>query len=202
MGALDTRIRRPFACAGLAVLAFVLAAGYVSMGAEAQAGTPTAEATGQLLIRGEAVEGIVLEKRNMDGSVDDRDRPVRLDRPEPSVTLPAGRYRVQEVRLRGGYRCHPPGLIVDLGADTPREVGWFVIGPDQPHELHLGAPLKPVLKVIRENRDVRMSYVLADVSGGEFWHYASSDFGCGPVAEFSVYRGGERVGGGVLGPFG
>ena len=157
---------------------------------------------GRLVIEGEAIECLVLVKRNADPRLY-LDDTIPLDHPEPSVVIPVGEYRVKEVRLQGGYHCYPfLDGIRDPETGESREVGWFRVSPDRPHVLHIGAPLKPTLRVFRENRNLRMAYHLADVSGQEFWWYVPENFGCGPVASFSVYRGDLLVGSGSLGPYG
>jgi hypothetical protein len=162
----------------------------------------TADATvGQLVIEGQAIEGLVLEKR-VSVLRAGQENLVRLDRPGPSVLVPAGEYRVQEVRLRGLYRCSPPGRIGDPVTGQVREVGWFSIQPDKPYTIRVGAPLKPTLRVFRCDRTLRMGYQLSDVSGQEFWNYLPANFQGGKMADFAVYSGDELVGSGAICEYG
>ena len=153
-------------------------------------------ATGRLVIEGEAVESLVLERRS-----DPRD-PLELHQPAPSVTIPPGEYRVKEVHLHGGYRCYPPARICDGQSDEVREVGWFTVGTDTPYVLRVGAPLKPTLRVFRENRTLRFAYDLLDVSGQEYWLYFPADFGCEKIASLSICREGQVIGSDILAPNG
>jgi len=167
------------------------------VGAEIEPATSTIDPPmGQLVLEGEAVEYLILEKRS------DPTSPIHLRQPAPDVAIPAGEYRVKEVRLQGGYRCHPPGRIGDSETDEVREVGWFTVGADTPYVLRIGAPLKPTLKVVRENRTLRMAYSLLDASEQEFWTYYPQDGGREKLASFSVYCGGQLVGSGILDPGG
>lgn len=169
----------------------------VLVGAEVEPGGSTTDpAMGRLVLEGEAIERLILEKRS------DSTSPIHLHQPAPSVPIPAGDYRVKEVRLQGGYRCLPPRGIADLETDEVREVGWFTVGADTPYVLRIGAPLKPTLKVVRENRSLRMAYSLLDASEQEFWTYYPQDGGREKIADFSVYCGGQLVGSGILDPGG
>lgn len=179
---------------------FVHVATSLSIEAETKPGAPNVDpAMGRLVIHGKAIEYLVLAKRTSNQRFDAANT-IRLDRPEPNVAIPAGEYRVQEVQLQGGYRCVPPQAIGDPETVKTREVGWFTVSPDKPYVLAMGAPLKPTLKVYRVGHHLRMAYFLSDVSGQEFWNYTPQDFGCGPVASFSVYQSDQLVGSGSLAP--
>jgi hypothetical protein len=156
---------------------------------------------GELLIEGEAIERLLLEKkpgRYADGN----ENLVKLVEPGPRVSLPAGEYRVYEVRLRGLYVCWPSEKIGEALSSKVRVVGWFTISPDKPHTIHLGAPLKPILRVCRSDRTLRMAYDLHDVSGREFWTYQPVDFHGGKMADITVYSGHKLVGSGLLSEYG
>lgn len=159
------------------------------------------QTTGRLILQGDAVECLVLAKHGS-GPVPDPANLIRLDRPGPSVEIPAGEYHVQEVRLQGGYRCAPPGRVTDGFTGETRETGSFNVSPEKPYVLDVGAPLKPTLKVIREGRTLRVAYSLLDRSGREFWTYVPDDFGCGPVATLSVHCRDRLVGSASMAPFG
>ena len=185
----------------LALLAIFVHITGLLVGNEIERGVSTADpttepTTGRLVIEGEAVESLVLEKRS-----DPRD-PLELHHPAPSVAIPPGEYRVKEVHLEGGYRCYPPGRICDGETDEVRDVGWFTVGTDTPYVLRVGAPLKPTLRVIRENRTLRIAYDLLDVSGQELWRYFPADYGREKMASLSVYREGQLIGSDILAPSG
>ena len=190
----------PWLCAVLFLL-HPSAAGR-SQGAETKPAAPhDAPAVGRLSIEGEAIERLVLEKRQRSGPWEGDNR-ITLDRPAASVEIPAGEYRVQQVHLRGGYRCDPPARVVDGITGQTRELGWFTVTPDKPYVLRVGAPLKPTLKVVREGRTLWMAYDLLDRSGREFWRYLPQDFGSRTVATLSVYSRDRLVGSGAVDPCG
>lgn len=173
-----------------------------SLFAGPQAVKPTSDPSlCQLNIEGKFIETLTLEKRRADHRFDPTN-PMVIARPGPRVDLPAGEYRVQEVCLLGGYRCHPPASIEDGETGEVREVGWFTVDTDTPYVLRIGAPLKPALDVVRENRTLSMAYRLLDASEQEHWRYFPEDCGRETRASVSIYRGDQLVGSGALAPAG
>ncbi|NQT11667.1 MAG: hypothetical protein HQ582_02890 [Planctomycetes bacterium] len=192
-----TKNRRWLSWVGVVLLGILVQVPSRLLGAEMEPGAPTDDPPmGRLVIEGQAIERLILEKRS------DPSNRTHLRQPGPSVAIAPGEYRVREVRLRGGYRCFPPGRIGDGETGEVREVGWFTVGTDTPHVLRIGAPLKPTLTVVRENRTVRMAYSLLDASEQELWQYIPEDFGREKLASYSVCRGGQLVGSGALAPGG
>ena len=192
-----TKNRRGLSWVRLMLLAILIHVANPLAGAEREPGASAIEPTmGRLVLEGEAIESLILEKRS------DYNNPVHLRHPSPGVVIPVGEYRVSEVKLQGGYSCHPPGYIGDSDTDEVREVGWFTVGTDKPYVLRIGAPLKPTLKVIRENRTLRMVYSLLDVSEQKHWVYVPESFGSEQMADFTVYRGDQLVGSSILAPGG
>ncbi len=157
--------------------------------------------TGQLVIEGRGIERLTLEKRGAKWRFG-MPAPRELHRPGPKVSLAAGEYRVTDVRLEGGYRCCPPQRIGDPQGGEPEEVGWFTVGPDKPHVLRIGAPLKPTLRVARDGRILRMAYDLMDASAAMGWYYVPEQGWNGPMAHFTVSCRGQVVGSGTLGAYG
>ena len=103
----------------------------------------------------------------------------RITRPEETVKLPPGEYRLQEVRLRGGYTYYNRGI--------PRYT-WTTVAADKPATLKVGAPLVPTLRVQRQGRILQLSYELRG-SGGET--YTGGDRSKPPT--FAVYKGDKKI---------
>jgi hypothetical protein len=103
----------------------------------------------------------------------------RITRPEETIELPPGEYRVQQVRLEGGYTCNNMGVS---GYD------WVTVAADKPATLKVGAPLIPTVKVQREGRILRLSYELRGV-GGEI--YTGGNRSKPPT--FAVYKGQTQI---------
>jgi hypothetical protein len=165
------------------------------LGAEIEPQASTADPPmGRLVLEGEGIERLVLEKPS------DPRNPIHLRQPASEVVIAPGEYRVREVHLKGGYHCYPPASVSEHG--TVREVSRFTIDADTPCVLRIGAPLKPTLKVVRENRTLRMAYSLLDASEKWYWIYTPEDFGREKIADFSVCRDGQTVASGALDPGG
>jgi hypothetical protein len=108
-------------------------------------------------------------------------------RPDKVLRLPAGRYRVQQVKLDGGYTSN---------ARYPRpDDGWFEVTPENPYELAVGAPLSPTVTARREGQYLNMKYSLVDAGGRE---YAKTD-GVPQLRvppRFTVYMDDQEIGSG------
>lgn len=147
----------------------------VLLSAESEPEQPLADPTAcQLNIVGKFVEKLVL--------VDEAGHTKQLNQPGPSVTLPAGQYRVSQVELKGGFQCTVAGT---------EESDLFRLTPDEPHELQVGAPLNPSAKVTRQGRLLELDYQLLDVSGHS---YTNQDRENPP--RFTVHKNGQEIGSG------
>lgn len=102
----------------------------------------------------------------------------RITRPEAAIELPPGEYRLQQVRLEGGY-SHSRRVS---GYD------WVTVAADKPATLKVGAPLIPAVKAQREGRILRLSCELLG-AGGEA--YTSTDRSKPPT--FTVYKGQKKI---------
>lgn len=143
------RSRSAGPCAGLAVLALLATS---PAAAEQRAARSGADASAcQLNIEGEAIEKLML--RSQAG------RLIPVNRPGPSVSLPAGRYFVQEVHLRGGFRSY-------LRRATSQD--WFTLAPSEPCQLKVGAPLTPHVDVKRRGKFLTMHYQLRDAGNRSY----------------------------------
>jgi len=102
----------------------------------------------------------------------------RITRPEETIELPPGEYRLQQARLKGGYTY------------SRRVSGndWVTVAADKPATLKVGGPLVLTLKVQRQGRILQFSSELHGV-GGEA--YTSADRSKPPT--FAVYKGQKEI---------
>ncbi|HUV64563.1 MAG TPA: hypothetical protein VMW24_11740 [Sedimentisphaerales bacterium] len=159
-------------CGGAALLILVLfcTAAMVNLCNAEETGTKDPP-TGVLTLEGNHLDYIELLAR--DGHTE------RITRPEATLELPPGEYRLQQARLKGSYTYN--GMGVPGGA-------WVTVAADKPATLKVGGPLVPTLKVQRQGRILRLSYELRGV-GGEA--YTGGDRSKPPT--FAVYKGQKEV---------
>ena len=138
---------------------------------EAQEAMKQNSAVGEIKLQGENIEYLVLVRK--DG------RRETISRPKVTVKLPVGEYRLQEVRLRGGYICR--------SSRTPTR-DWITVAEDKPAVLKVGAPLKQTVKAQRRGRILALNYELLGV-GGEM--YVSANRSKPPT--FTVYKGDKEI---------
>jgi hypothetical protein len=103
----------------------------------------------------------------------------RITRPEETVKLPPGEYRLQQVRLKGGYTYYNRGISAYI---------WTTVAADKPATFKVGAPLVPTIKVQRQGRILRFSYELLG-AGGEA--YSKGDRSNPPT--FAIYKGDKQI---------
>ncbi len=169
------RSRAAIARGILAALLFQLSAATGAFPAESGAQAPRPEdVAGQLEIKGKLIEKLVLESDTGDVR--------QIDQPGTSVTLPAGRYRLREVHLKGGYRCR---------RYPPPDEEWLALSPEEPCPLEVGAPLRPQVEVARWGRFLRMDYEVRDAGGRS---YIGRDLANPP--QFAVFLGDRKIGSG------
>ncbi len=97
-------------------------------------------------------------------------------------SLPAGRYRVTQVELTGGYRC----TVTGTGEDDA-----FQLVPGKPCELKVGAPLNPSVKVTRQGRLLMMNYQLLDAGGRTYSNQNRTN-----PPRFAVFKDDQEIGSG------
>ncbi len=144
----------------------------------AQGGEPgegTSE-TCELRIEGRLIEKLIL--------VDRRGAPHEIDRPKGSVSLPPGKYRIQQVTLEDGYSHVPRG-----------QEGWFSLTPGRTHPLAVGAPLRSQLDLKRTGRTFQLNHRLVD---GEGRLYFRGLAGLLDPPQFTVRQGGRQIGSGTF----
>ena len=129
-------------------------------------------AVGELKLEGKHIERLVLSQK--DGGTK------KFDKPGETIKLPVGEYRLQEVRLQGGYSCRIMTPISDAN--------WVTIAEDKPAVLKVGAPLKQTVEVRRQGSLLLLNYKLLG-AGGEAY---TSDNRSDPPG-FSVYKGDKKI---------
>jgi hypothetical protein len=128
----------------------------------------------QLDIEGSHIDRLTLESRS--GQIR------HIASPGPRVMLPAGTYCVRQVDLKRGYRF--------IGSSAP-DPGWFTLSPETPHQLKVGAPLTPSVKVARWGRFLTLDYQLLDAGGRVYRGGQSVN-----RPQFTTYRGDREIGSG------
>jgi hypothetical protein len=171
MATTNTQSARRFAFLLAFAVAWLSIVGNVSAGEVAER-SPNAAATCRLNIQGSPVEALTL--------IDEQGIRKHLQEPGSSVSLPAGRYRIERIELKNGFECYDYGVTDD---------SWFTLAPDKPHDLHLGTPFKAEVTGTRQGRIIVLSYELRGASG---YKYVPSGRTIKP--RFTVYRGDRMLG--------
>jgi hypothetical protein len=164
------------ACGGLSVV--LLLFGAAALGAAEQTKPPPAPDAPacRLNIQGKFVEWLML--------VDEQDRQELLHVQGDRVAVEPGRYRVREVQLKGGYHSY---------VSSDREEDWFTVGPGSPHQLKVGAPLTPKVRVTRQGPLLKLDYQLLDAGGR---NYSNRESVTSP--RFTVYKDGREIASGAF----
>lgn len=127
---------------------------------------------GELNLQGQHIERLVLSQK--DGGRK------KFDKPGETIKLPVGEYRLQEVRLQGGYSC---------GITTPiSDANWVTVGQDKPAVLKVGAPLKQTVELKRQGSLLVLNYKLLGAAGEK---YTQADRNKPPT--FTVYKAGKEI---------
>jgi hypothetical protein len=130
------------------------------------------QGTGKLRLEGRNIERLTLQRK--DGHAE------QIARPEEIIELPVGEYRLQDVRLEGGFIYNGHSLVYN----------WLAITEGKPAVLRVGAPLKQTVSIKRRGPILELGYKLAGV-GGETYAVMRSKH-----PAFTVFRGEKKVGGG------
>ena len=136
--------------------------------------SPPDGATCQLILDGQGIEKLVLERENRGTYT--------KDVTGPSLWLEPGRYRVLQVTLKGGFNH-----------DARGEAEWFTLSSDEPHHLRAGAPLTPRVDVKRQGRLLNLDYRLVDAAGRR---YRNTDRTHPP--RFTISTGGQQIASGLF----
>jgi hypothetical protein len=159
-------------------VAMGLVAAAVTHGAEPP--RPASAGNGTLEIAGKGIEKLVLSGPRAG-------QEQNLDRPGPSVSLPAGQYSVKQIVLQGsfeGLRPVRPGSFPDIVQ--------FTIAPGQSYRLKIGTPLTSTVTVKRRGSVLRLDYEMVDAGG---WKYSPRG-GRQDPPRVNIYQGDELVGSG------
>ncbi len=138
---------------------------------QAQEANKQNSALGELKLQGKYINYLVLRRK--DGHSE------KFNRPSEAIEMPVGEYRLQEVRLKGGYTCR---LLSVPGRD------WVRVSEDKPSMLKVGAPLEQTVKAKRQGRILVLDYELVG-AGGE--KYTGGDRSKPPT--FTVYKGDKEI---------
>jgi hypothetical protein len=107
-----------------------------------------------------------------------------FDRPGRQVSMPVGRYRIEQVELQGDYQASR------FTADAEH---WLEITADRARQLRVDGLVKPTVEITRQGRLLELDYLLADSSGSAF---TSHDQISPP--RFTVYKGDQRIASGAF----
>lgn len=128
--------------------------------------------TGELKLEGKSINRLILQRQDNNGREEFR-------RPEQIIKLPTGKYYLHEVHLEGGYICY---------ASRESKLLQVNVTPDEPGTLKIGAPLKQIINVNRQGRNLVMNYELLGVGGEK---YTGGNRSQPPT--FTVYKGNKKI---------
>ena len=114
--------------------------------------TQEERAMGELKIEGGHIEYLALKDKNGKNK--------RFNNPEETIYLPAGKYGLNHVRLKGGYSC---GISTRITGNNS-----ITVTQDKPAVLKVGAPLKQTINVKRQGSILVMDYHLTGIGGREY----------------------------------
>lgn len=129
--------------------------------------------SGELRLEGKHIECLVLRRK--DGPTQ------RFDNPGETVRLPIGEYRIQDIRLKGGYNYS------HIRTST---YNWVTVTKDKQAALKVGAPLKQTVKIERQGPVLVLDYELIGVGGETYAGMRNIR----PM--FTIFKGEKKVGGG------
>jgi hypothetical protein len=125
---------------------------------------------GELKLEGQHVERLTLRRK--DGQTE------QFNEPAGTIKLAVGEYRLQDVRLKGGftYNIHSASTY-----------NWVTVTEGKPAILKVGAPLKQTVKIERQGPILSLDYYLTGVGGETYGSMRSKR----PV--FTVFKGDKEV---------
>jgi hypothetical protein len=126
---------------------------------------------GELKLEGNHIERLVLHRR--DG------RTEQFNEPAETIKLTIGEYRLQEVRLKGGFNCN------SIISST---YNWVTVTEDESAVLKVGAPLKQMLEVKRRGKALVLDYKLLGIGGESY-----TKQGRNKPPRLIVYNGDEEI---------
>jgi hypothetical protein len=147
-----------------------------AFGEEAREEKGQEPAQGELKIEGKYIKQLVL--KGEDGAS------IKFDQPAESIKVAAGKYRLWEIQLEGGYACQR-WLVPDQN--------WVEVGEDKPAALKVGAPLKQIVKAERQGRVLALNYKLVGMGGESYTNFDRSK-----PPTFTVYKGDKKIASGTF----
>jgi hypothetical protein len=148
------------------------------LGDPATGQAPTGPGYGQLIVGSDSVKSLTVVDELGKYRVFDFD----FDQPGKSVSLPEGKYRLEEVKLTGSF---------NICRFTPEGEHWLQITSGKPQQLRIDDLLKPTVSVTRQGRLLELDYALLDADGAA---YATKDTSNPP--RFTVFKDGQEIGSG------
>jgi hypothetical protein len=128
-------------------------------------------AKGELRLEGKHIERLVLYRKY--GCTE------QFDEPDNTIKLAVGEYRLQDVRLKGGFISN---------SVRTSSYDWLTIVENEPAVLKVGAPLKQMLKVKRRGKALVLDYKLLGI-GGESYNNTERD----KPPKLIIYNGDEEI---------
>ena len=137
------------------------------------------QALGELKIEGHYISELVLCRK--DGHIEKFTTP--NEELNEIIKLPVGEYRLQEIRLRGGYSYSSQRTSLYTKSN------WVTVTESKPVVFEVGAPLKQTVKIERQGSILVFNYELTGI-GGETYTGASSR---SKRPTFRVFKGDKEV---------
>jgi hypothetical protein len=126
-------------------------------------------AKGELKLEGRHVERLILLRR--DGHTE------QFNEPDETIKIAVGEYRLQDVRLKGGFTY----------SSSTSTYNWVAVTEGKPAILKVGAPLKQTVKIERQGPILSLDYNLTGVGGETYGSMHSKQ----PM--FTVFKGEKKV---------
>ena len=127
------------------------------------------QALGEFKIEGEHIESLVLRH------LDDR-HTENFEPPFEARKIPVGKYRLQNIRLEGGYYC---GTKNDITVSVEK---------DETSVFKIGAPLRNIIEVKRQGRVLEIRYKLLGMAGEDYSVPARDN-----PPGFTVFKGDKEI---------
>jgi len=124
---------------------------------------------GELRLEGQHVERLTLRRKD--------DQTEQFNEPAGIIKLAIGEYRLQDVRLNGGFTY----------SSSASTYNWVAVTEGETAILKVGAPLKQTVKIERQGPILSLDYSLTGVGGETYGSTRSKQ----PM--FTVFKGEKKV---------
>jgi len=125
---------------------------------------------GELRLEGQYIEWLVLKRK--DGNTE------QFNRPDETIRLPVGEYRLQDVRLKDGFNYSPRSTL---------KSEWVTVKEGEPAAFKVGAPLQQTVTIERQGPVLAFNYELTGVGGESYAGMRSKQ------PKFTVFKGDREV---------